>query len=225
MGNFKESYKNSGWYKFWHAEKKDGLAKFVIKETLSYVLIIVAAFCIAILVNIYLIRLSAVSGDSMAYSYHDGQIVWLSKMPYIVGEPKKGDVVIIDHTGAPRTFWKDVETSVKSNAIVRLFSKNNSDEYERTFYIKRVIAVGGDTIMFKDNAVWVNGERLDETSYVKPDEVPDYGNLEGLVYEIPKGKVFVMGDNRNNSLDSRYFGAFPNECILGKVLTKGKINE
>lgn len=225
MGNFKDKYKSSGWFKFWHAEKSDGMTKYVIKEILSYVLIILAAFAIAIIINVFFVRLSAVSGESMNNSYHDGQIVWLSKLPYIVGTPERGDVVILDHTGTERTFLRDVETSIKSNAIVRLFAKNSVNDYDKTFYIKRVIAVAGDTIEFRDNAVWLNGEKLDETLYVNQDETEDYSRLEGEVIEIPEGYVFVMGDNRNHSLDSRYYGAFPVNCILGKVMVKGVENK
>lgn len=226
MGSFKEKYAASGWHKFWSAKKSDGAGRYYLKEALSYVLIILAAFVIAILINMYIFRFSQVSGDSMNHSYHDGQLVWLTRIPYAFGSPKRGDVVVLDHTKTPRTFATDLKTTLQSNLLVKLFSKDAYNAYnDKTFYIKRVIAVGGDLIEFKDNAVWVNGEVLDESSYVNPDEKPNYLYLEGKSLVVPEGHVFVMGDNRNHSADSRDYGSFPNNCILGKVMVKGKVNE
>ena len=68
----------------------------------------------------------------------------------------------------------------------------------RRDFIKRVIAVGGDTIEIRDGKTFVNGEAIDE-SYIKEPFHTNYGKVT-----VPKGFIFVMGDNRNNSEDSRY---------------------
>ncbi len=218
------AHKN-GWDAFWNCKWNENKLIFVVKETLEYIMIIAAAFVIAILLNIYIFRISNVVGHSMDKSYHDGQVVWLSKLPYVFGEPKRGDVIILDSTKEKRTFAVDFVDSVKSNLIVRWFVKPENLGDPDRFYIKRVIAVGGDTISFKENAVWVNGEKLDESSYVNPEMVPDYRDLEGVDFTVSEGCVFVMGDNRNRSSDSRLYGEFPTNCILGKVMVKGQVNE
>lgn len=78
-------------------------------------------------------------------------------------------------------------------------------------YIKRVIGLPGETIEIKDGFVYINGEKLIEP-YIK-NSTP--GDLPPL--EIPEGKIFVMGDNRNNSLDSREFGPIDLEKLDGRA--------
>lgn len=83
--------------------------------------------------------------------------------------------------------------------------------------IKRVIGLPGETVEFKNNSLYINGEKLEE----------EYGygitanfQLEDLGYTIiPDNYYFLVGDNRNNSLDSRYFGCIPKEKIMGSVKT------
>ncbi len=78
--------------------------------------------------------------------------------------------------------------------------------------IKRVIGVAGDTVRVEPTAVYLNGKKLDE-SYVNYPNLP-YGTEE----TVPEGCVFVMGDHRNNSRDSREFGCFPIEELMGKAV-------
>ncbi|HZA87628.1 MAG TPA: signal peptidase I, partial [Acidimicrobiales bacterium] len=82
--------------------------------------------------------------------------------------------------------------------------------------IKRVIAVEGDTIEGKDGKVFVNGTELDESSYLEPGTPTD--NLDRQV--IPSDTVFVMGDNRTNSQDSRVFGPIDEDDIVGRAFIK-----
>ena len=105
-------------------------------------------------------------------------------------EPQRGDVVIVDSYTA---YGKPL--------------------------VKRVIAKGGDTISidYASGTVTVNGEVLDEDYIAEPTYL---GYDVGFPYTVPEGTVFVMGDNRNNSLDSRssYVGCIDERDILGKVL-------
>jgi signal peptidase I len=84
--------------------------------------------------------------------------------------------------------------------------------------IKRVIAVGGDQVDLIDGAVYVNGEKLDEPyTDGKPSMPldPAYGVDISYPYTVPEGYLWVMGDNRTNSADSRYFGAVPVTSVSG----------
>lgn len=81
-------------------------------------------------------------------------------------------------------------------------------------YIKRIIAVGGQKVSIKDGKVFVDGKPLSEP-YLSP-EYFDSGSMDEVV--VPEGYVFVMGDNRPNSLDSRSFGPVPGSTIIGKAV-------
>jgi len=90
-----------------------------------------------------------------------------------------------------------------------VFDYPNNPEEE---YIKRVIGIPGDTISIYDGAVTLNGDILEE------DYIDNFilGELEEVL--VPQGNVFVMGDNRNHSSDSRYWGSLPTEYIVGKAI-------
>lgn len=79
-------------------------------------------------------------------------------------------------------------------------------------YTKRVVGLSGDVIATHDGYLWRNGEKQIE-SYVAENTDGDFGP-----YVVPDGYIFCMGDNRNNSLDSRYYGAFPENVFYGRMV-------
>lgn len=108
---------------------------------------------------------------------------------------KNNDIMILD------------KVHYRHNDIKRFDIVVVDADYE--LLIKRVIGLPGEEIEVKNNKLYINGK------YVKQNF--KYKNTEDFSYKIPKGKYFVMGDNRTNSLDSRYFGAFKRKQILGKT--------
>lgn len=80
--------------------------------------------------------------------------------------------------------------------------------------IKRVIAISGDIVIIKDNCIYVNGKLLEEDYLYEPMYTTD------LELTVPENSVFVLGDNRNNSMDSRFFGCIPYSDVIGEVVFK-----
>ena len=119
-------------------------------------------------------------GISMEPSFHSGQSILISKVTYIIREPERGDVIV--------------------------FSPVNGEDKD---LIKRIIALPNDTVEVKDNAVYVNGKRLEEP-YIK--NTPIY-HLDEL--KVPANSYFVLGDNRNQSNDSHNGWVVPRQNIMG----------
>ncbi len=156
---------------------------------------LVVALVVLILIFTFVGRIITVDGDSMLPTLHDKDIMLLRSIGYT---PEQGDIVVLT---------KD-------------FS-----HYEDQPIVKRVIAVGGQTVRidYAESKVYVDGVALNEPYILEIImRQPSSGselNIEELT--VPEGSVFVLGDNRNNSSDSRHYelGAIDNRYILGKVVT------
>lgn len=111
----------------------------------------------------------------------------VEKMTYHFSNPKRGDVVVFGPTEA--------------------LKKQNFNEA----FIKRIIGLPGDTIKVTGGKVYVNDQALRE-NYIKQDPNYDYGPVT-----VPEGQYLVLGDNRNNSYDSHYWGFVPKENIIGRA--------
>ncbi|MBI3385507.1 signal peptidase I [Candidatus Gottesmanbacteria bacterium] len=148
----------------------------------------------AILVMIYLFVMSPqeIKGASMEPSFFNGEFILTNKILYKVLDPHRGDVVIFK---APTD--KEID------------------------YIKRIIGLPGDTVLLKDNKVYVNGTPVQEP-YLRPETVIFGGSFlrEGQQVTVPLGKYFVMGDNRPHSSDSREFGLIAKEDFIGKAILR-----
>lgn len=177
----------------------------VFKEIISWVKALFIAIIASIILNIFIVQSFKINGSSMEPNFSDSEHVIVSKIQSVLKiSPNYKEIVIIDsQVDQKRTFLDNV----LENNIVKLFRNDDGHRY----WIKRVIGKEGDTLDFKDGYVYRNGIKLEET-YVKEKMNQDFNSIT-----VPKGYIFVMGDNRNNSTDSRYIGPVPLENVIGKV--------
>lgn len=156
---------------------------------------IIVAIFLALLIRAYIMEPIKVSGASMDETYHDGQYVLLEKVSYRFRNPQRGDVVVCHY---PDEYYTQ--------------SGRNADSW----CVKRVIGIPGDKLQTIDGVVYLNGERLDET-YLS-ENAYTFG-IESEI-TIPDGCVFVMGDNRMVSADSREpdVGPIPFSQIKGRLI-------
>ena len=115
-----------------------------------------------------------------------------------------------DHIDADMHYYR---SHLPSRFDTILFERDN------IFYVKRVIAIGGDSIEGRNQVIYVNGKKLDEPYVEHTGEAPDWANTFGPV-SVPMGNFFVMGDDRDYSLDSRSegYGLVAQVSIVGKPL-------
>lgn len=177
----------------------------VFKEIISWAKALFIAIIASIILNIFIVQSFKINGSSMEPNFSDSEHVIVSKIQSVLKiSPNYKEIVIIDSQVEQKRTFLD---NVLENNIAKLFRNDDGHRY----WIKRVIGKEGDTLDFKDGYVYRNGIKLEET-YVKEKMNQDFNSIT-----VPKGYIFVMGDNRNNSTDSRYIGPVPLENVIGKV--------
>ncbi|TLQ43504.1 signal peptidase I [Streptomyces marianii] len=185
-------------------------------------LLVGIALVLALLIKTFLVQAFSIPSDSMMNTLQRGDRVLVDKLtPWFGSEPERGEVVVFHDPGG----WLDDTQTPEPNVVQQFLSfiglMPSSEEKD---LIKRVIAVGGDTVSCKKGGkVMVNGKALDETSYIRPGSTPCDDKPFGPI-RVPEGRIWVMGDNRDNSLDSRYHQELPyngtvsNEDVVGRAV-------
>jgi signal peptidase I len=161
-----------------------------LRAVLEWLAVVIGALTAALLIKVFLFQAFFIPSESMVPTLEVGDRVLVNKLAYSIGDVERGDIIVFDKPD-----------SLPDTGI---------DEF-----IKRVVGVAGDTLVSRDGVVFVNGEPLDE-SYL-PEGTPTDG-LDEIT--IPEGYVFVMGDNRTNSQDSRVFGPVPVDDIVGEAFLR-----
>lgn len=169
-----------------------------VKEFLEWLEVLSVAIICVVLVFSFFFRVATISGNSMLNTLHNGDKVIITNLNY---EPRQGDIVVVS---------RNIENS----------AEGESESQEPI--IKRVIAVGGQTvdIDFEKGIVYVDGAPLKEKYLGSPTNKS--GDVEFPIY-VPKGHIFILGDNRMDSLDSRFSvigkgGIVDNRYVLGHAV-------
>jgi hypothetical protein len=201
--------------------------------------VVVLTMIFMVVLQTFVGRIYMIPSQSMEPTLHGcagcvGDRIFVQKITYNFGEPKPGDVVVFEGTESWNTGFV---TQRSSNPVVRGIQNVGSivglvppDENN---LVKRVIATGGQTIQCHkdDPGIMVNGKKVDDSFTLQPTQYPINpetgsqacgGDYFGPI-TVPEGNLFVMGDNRTNSADSRYHigddyqGTIPVENVKGKV--------
>lgn len=169
-----------------------GGPKAILKTVYEFVELLAFTVAAVLLLTLFVCRHSVVVGDSMINTLKEGEHLIISDLFY---KPQTGDIVVFD----------DVSVEDKSKG-------------ESSPLIKRVIAVGGQHVSITEQGIYVDGEKLSEPYVYTGDFYFGDYLYEELELDVPEGSLFVMGDHRNNSLDSRAFGVIDEGAVLGRVL-------
>lgn len=174
----------------------DSLLKTVGEFFVEIIKVVIISLAIIIPVRYFLIQPFYVKGASMEPSFHDHEYLIINEIIYRFQQPQRGDIVVFRYPKDPSQY-----------------------------FIKRIIGLPGEKIKIKDNKVFIFNEELKD--YVELDEevyledgvlTPNMGKTE---YELVENQFFVLGDNREASLDSRRFGPVPKRLIIGKAWIRG----
>lgn len=168
-------------------QKKKVISASLMREILNYIYITVACFVVAFVLVYCAGMRTAVVGISMEPVLYNGQEIFINRFLYKIVSPKAGDVVVFLPNGNSNTHY----------------------------YVKRVVAVPGDTVQIKNGSLYINGLLYKGVEY---DKIEDAGIAENPI-TLENGEFFTLGDNINNSEDSRSgnIGAVKRENIIGKV--------
>jgi signal peptidase I len=139
------------------------------------------------LISHYVFETVQVVGVSMHPTLRNGDHYILNRMVYKYAEPEFGDVVVVKDPG------------------------------QTDFAVKRIIGMPGQSMLFKNGEIYINGEKLSEPYLSEGTKTFTFSNMEGELIVFGPGQYYVLGDNRANSVDSRFYGPLPKESILGRI--------
>jgi signal peptidase I len=171
-------------------ESVGGESPFSWRAILEIVQALALAVVISVVLNLFVVQVTEVRQNSMVPTLLQNDRVLVSKLDYRFGTPQRGDIIVFN-------------PPIQDATIP---------------YVKRVIAVGGETVDLRNGNVFVNGKQVDfpQAHGATQAQAPQ------IVYPftVPDGQIFVMGDNRTFSSDSRTFGPVPVGNIIGKVILR-----
>lgn len=154
---------------------------------------VTAALAVALyfVIQTFVLQTFRVEGVSMEDSLEPDQHLLIDKLTPRFDDYSRGDIVVLHPPDEP--------------------------DPDSVPFIKRVIGVAGDHVEVRDDGVWVNGMELDE-AYVNPDYLTE--PFQWKTFDVPQGEILVMGDHRDESLDSREFGSVPVGNVIGRAVLR-----
>ena len=186
-----------------------------IPAWLELLLLLVTALALSVAVKTFLMQMFFVPSESMEPLFVADDRILVQKVSYWSGEVERGDVVVFEDPGGWLGPGPELTGIQEALSVVGLYPTGGH-------LVKRVVAVGGDEVVCcdRDGRVTVNGVPLDEEAYLPQGTQPSSRKFS---VTVPDDRLWVMGDNRGNSQDSRYHqdldggGTIPADAVVGKV--------
>jgi signal peptidase I len=192
------------------ANISSGTVRVAVKEMLETAVYILLVFVIVR----SMVQNFKIEGSSMEPSLHSGQYILVNKLVYFHFDLNAPLRLLPGYDDLPPRVVYPFHLPERGDVIVFEYPRDPQKDF-----IKRVIGVPGDTVLIEDGVVYVNGNALDE-SYLGPGSYTACSVTaechRGPVV-VPSGSVFVMGDNRSNSSDSREWDALPLDRVIGQA--------
>lgn len=155
---------------------------------------LIGVVVIALLIRQYVFEPVRVKGASMRSTLENGEMMLVTKLDYILGDPKRQDVIICHYPGRYLDKWKLIPQ----------------------YFVKRIIGLPGETVSIVEGVVHIDGEPLEEP-YLDPKHTRRKPSMEPVT--LGEDEYFVLGDNRDNSNDSRRIGPLKRGMLVGRVRT------
>ncbi|MCI1273848.1 MAG: signal peptidase I [Clostridiaceae bacterium] len=181
-----------------------------IKETVETTVFVIT---MVILIRFFVCELRWIPSGSMKPTLIEGDRIVVERFTRFYSAPKRGDIMV---------FYPPFEKI--SNSPVKVFTRLLGLFCKDVAYIKRVVGVPGDKVQIKEDkngkyTVYINDKPLDEPYIMSPyDFTPCSETVNCGPFTIPKGKYFMMGDNRGSSFDGRFWGLLPQDRFVGRAV-------
>lgn len=183
------------------------MIKKILKEVLDYAKVIVLAILIATIISTQVFTFSQVQQSSMEKTLIEKDALFIQKITYHFKQPERGDIVVLLKGDDVNTTFFGKIKRLYEDMYLKVVNEQKQDRL-----VKRVIGLPGDEINLVEGKVYINGT-LYEENYVTSDT---YASIQ-MPLTVPEGQVFLMGDNRAVSEDSRSFGCVDIKQIEGKA--------
>lgn len=191
---------------------RSGLLGPAVTETLW---LVVLALVAAAILRAFVGQAFFIPSESMTPQLEVGDRVVVSKISYRLHDPRRGDVVVFDCPEGAGCVSVQDDASLPVRVVRAALETVGLRQPSTEDYIKRVIALPGETVEGRDGMVVVDGQRVVEP-YLSPDE--ETSSFDPVT--VPEGSIWVMGDNRSNSSDSRVFGPVPENTVVGRAVAR-----
>lgn len=169
--------------------------------------VVIGALVLALLIQQFLVKPYKIPSRSMVPTLVEGQRVLVNRLGNNFGDPKVGDIYVF-RPPAGAANGECAEPREPGHACLKALDGKFSETY-----VKRLVGQGGDRLAVREGHLMRNGKEVDEP-YAQTCG-GEICNIEE--FTVPKGMYFMMGDNRGDSMDSRYWGPLPRDYIIGRA--------